>query len=272
MSKWPYGIGSTDYQAGINFARLRQERLARAQAALKRHGVAAALLMRPDNMRYATAVRGHEFAAQLSYALVFAEHEPVLYELGDMVEHQQRYCPWIRPENWRCSYSWLGSIGGREAATAEAKLFAAAIVRDLKERGLYGQKLGSDALDDVGRQALAEVGVEVTPIQTALREARRNKTQDEVACIRTAIAITNAGYASQAAFRPGMRERDAGALAYDAMMRAGAEMVSGGMRSGPNTFDVYHIGNTDRIVDPGDLAQVNLCGTSFAGYKMCIYR
>ena len=31
----PYSIGSTDYMAGINFPRMREERLRKAQAALK---------------------------------------------------------------------------------------------------------------------------------------------------------------------------------------------------------------------------------------------
>ena len=86
----PYGVGSTDYQAGINFERMRSERLRKAQDALKRHDMAAALFVRPENLRYTVAVKGHAFCPQLSYALVFAEHDPVLYELGDMVEHTRK--------------------------------------------------------------------------------------------------------------------------------------------------------------------------------------
>jgi Xaa-Pro aminopeptidase len=73
-------------------------------------------------------------------------------------------------------------------------------------------------------------------------------------------------------FKPGMRERDGGAAMHQAMMRAGAEFASGGVRSKLNTYDVYHHGNTDRIVDAGDLVVVNTCGTTFAGYRVCIYR
>ena len=103
-------------------------------------------------------------------------------------------------------------------------------------------------------------------------EARRCKTPDEVACIETAIAISNNGYTSFMDFKPGMRERDGGAAMHEAMIRAGAEFASGGVRSKLNTYDVYHHGNTDRIVDAGDLVVVNTCGTTFAGYRVCIYR
>lgn len=272
MQKVPYGIGATDFQAGIDFERMRRERLERAQAALKRHGMAAALFVRHENIRYTTAVRGHAFAPQLNYALVFAEDDPIVYELGDQIQQQRIYCPWIPPDNWRFSYCWLDSICGREAARAEARKFAEAIVGDLKAHGVHGEKLGCDVLDEAGRQALAAAGVQLADAKPAIMEARRMKTQDEIACLQTAIAITNAGYMSFMSFRPGMRERDGGAAMYDAMLRAGAEAVSGGVRSGPNTFDVYHIGNTDQIVDPGDLVQVNTCGTIYAGYKVCIYR
>ena len=118
----PYGVGSTDYLGGINFERMRVERLEKTKAALKRHNMAAALFVRHENIRYALAVKGHAFCPQLSYALVFADHEPILYELGDMVEHQKLYCPWLKPENIRFSYSWLelnlrtgrGAAGGQE--------------------------------------------------------------------------------------------------------------------------------------------------------------
>jgi Xaa-Pro aminopeptidase len=268
----PYSVGGTDYQAGINFERMRTERLKRAQQALKRHNLAAALFVRHENIRYALAVKGHAFAPQLSYALVFAEHDSILYELGDMVEHQKMYCPWLRPDNIRTSYCWLDSICGAEGAKEEAKRFAAAIVAALKANNVFGERIGVDALDEPGRVALREAGVELVDVKPAIMEARRCKTPDELACIETAIAISNNGYTSFLNFKPGMRERDGGAAIHEAMIRAGAEFASGGVRSKLNTYDVYHHGNTDRIIDAGDLVVVNTCGTMFAGYRVCIYR
>jgi Xaa-Pro aminopeptidase len=268
----PYSVGSTDYLAGIDFSRMREERLRKAQAALKRNNIAAALFVRHENIRYTVAVKGHAFCPQLSYALVFAEHDPILYELGDMVEHQKLYCPWLKPKNIRFSYSWLDSICGPEGAREEAKRFAAAIVADLKAHSVLGERIGVDALDEAGRAALRAEGIEMVDVKPAIMEARRCKTPDEVACIETAIAISNNGYMSFMEFKPGMRERDGGAAMHQAMIRAGAEFASGGVRSKLNTYDVYHHGNTDRIVDAGDLVVVNTCGTTFAGYRVCIYR
>jgi Xaa-Pro aminopeptidase len=208
----------------------------------------------------------------MSYALVFADQDPILFELGDQLGHQAVYAPWIRPENLRYSYSWLGGIGGLDAARREARLFAQSLKAALDDAGFAGERLGFDVLDDVARAALADCGIELIAAQPAMLEARATKTQDEVACIRTAIAISNNGFASLATFRPGLRERDAAAAAHQAMLAAGAESAAGGLRTGFNTFDVYHINHTDRIVDPGDLAYMLVCGTSYAGYKVCVYR
>ena len=124
-----------------------------------------------------------------------------------------------------------GLICGREAAQEEAKQFAAAIFNDLKSCNLGAENLGVDALDERGREALTALGLKLVDAKPALMEARRCKTADEVACIETAVSIANAGYQSFMSFRAGMRERDGGAAMYKAMMQAGAEVVSGGVRA-----------------------------------------
>ena len=100
MTGIAYGISGTDWQERINYPRMRQERLCKAQAAMKKHGIAACIVNRPDNIRYFTGVKGPEFAPALRYALGFAEHDPVVYELGDMLGHNRVHCTWIKPENW----------------------------------------------------------------------------------------------------------------------------------------------------------------------------
>ena len=268
-----YGIGGVDWQDRIDYPRMRRERLAKGQAAMKKRGIAACLLTRTDNIRYMTSVKGPFFANQLRYALAFAEHDPVMYELGDMLEHNRIHCTWIKPENWRFAYCWLNGIVGMEAAKLEAKRFAQAILKDLKDRGVHKEKLGIDSLDEAGKQALAEAGIETVGVMPALSEARRTKTPDEVLVMRMAISIAETGYANLCeTLKLGMRERDVGAAALAAITRAGAESAAAGVRSGPNTFEVYHSGNSDRIIEAGDLLYMNTCSTTFGGYRVCIYR
>ncbi len=272
--KLAFGVGGTDWQERINFAKMRQERLAKGQAMMKKYGIASALLTRGENIRYMTGVRGApEFAPQMRYALVFAEHEPILYEMGDAMEHHKAHCTWIRPENWRYSFCWLGGCCGPEASADMAKKWAEAIARDLKAKGLQKEKLGVDAIDEVGRQALANVGIETAGVMPAMREARRTKTKEEILCMEMGVAISNVGYATVCqTLKPGLRECDVGGVVMDAMLKAGAEHANAGARSGPNTFEVFHLGNLDRVIQVGDLVYVNLCSTTYMGYRVCYYR
>src|SRR5262249_56267307 len=97
---------------------------------------------------------------------------------------------------------------GPEGAKEEAQRFAAAIVADLKTKGVFGERIGVDSLDEPGRTALRSAGVELLDVKPAIMEARRCKTHDELACIETAIAISNNGYASFMDFKPGIPQRD----------------------------------------------------------------
>jgi Xaa-Pro aminopeptidase len=272
--KLAFGTGGADWQERIDFAKMRRERLAKGQAMMKKHGIAAALLTRSENIRYMLSLRGApEFAPMLRYALVFAEHEPIMYELGDLLEQNKLHATWIKPGNWRYSFCWLGGCCGSAAAADTAKEFAESIFRDLKAKGLHKEKLGVDAVDEVGRLALASMGVVMTAVMPALREARRTKTREELLCLKVGCAIGEVGYAKVCeTLKPGVRECDVGGVVMDAMLKAGAEHANAGVRSGPNTFEVFHIGNTDRIIQFGDLAYVNLCSTQYMGYKICIYR
>lgn len=268
-----FGVAGVDWKEGIDFARMRNERLAKAQAAMKEHGIAACLLMGGENIRYVTGVRGPHYAFGLRYALAFAEYDPIVYELGDTLDHNRIHASWVQPENWRCSYSWLGGICGPDAAREEAKKWADAIVEDLRNKGLAKEKLGVDMVDGAGAQALADAGVQIVDAMPALTEARRIKTKDEIGCMKMAVAIANAGfYSAWQTMRPGIRQCDVTGPAMDAIIRAGAEYPFVGVMAGPNTFDLYHVQNDDKIIDPGDLVQVQLCGTSYMGYNCCIYR
>ena len=252
---------------------MRAERLRKAQAALKRHNMAAALFVRPRE--HALHARG-EGARLLSRNSATRSFSPstIPFSTSSATWSSIRSCT-VRGSSRRTfafPIRWLDSICGPEGAQQEAKRFASSIVADLKANGVFGERIGVDALDEVGRAALRAEGVDLVDVKPAIMEARRCKTLDELACIETAIAISNNGYASFMDFKPGMRERDGGAAMHEAMIRAGAEFASGGVRSKLNTYDVYHHGNTDRIVDAGDLVVVNTCGTTFAGYRVCIYR
>jgi len=255
------GPEAVDWSERINMARMREERLAKAQASLKKHGIAACLLMRPENMRYVTSTKAVNFIDQLRYSVAFAEHDPIVYELPP--GHLFGTCPWVKPENLKLAILWADEACGPDATWERAKKFAQSIKQDLKEKGLEKEKLGIDKLDEPGQQALREAGIETVDVMPAMLEARAVKTEDEINCLMMAVAISEVGwYALYEALKPGILGRDLIAVANKAMYSAGAEDVWGVLGGARATG----------IVQVGDVITVDFCRITYLGYNTCYYR
>ncbi len=255
------GPEAVDWSERINTARLREQRLAKAQGSLKKNGIAACLLMRPENVRYVTSTRAVNFIDQLRYSVAFAEHDPIIYELppGSLFGT----CPWIKPENLRLAILWADEACGKDATLERARKFAGLIKQDLKDKGLEKEKLGIDKLDEPGQQALREAGIQTVDVMPAMLEARAVKTEDEICCLMMAVAISEVGwYALYEALKPGVLGRDLIAVANKAMYSAGAEDVWGVLGGARNTG----------IVQVGDVITVDFCRISYLGYNTCYYR
>jgi Xaa-Pro aminopeptidase len=263
--KLTFGVSGHDWSEGIIFGRMREGRLAKARAALKKHNIAACVLTRPENIRYATATRGLDFIDQSRYGLISADHEPVLYESHGTVAGVH---PWIKPENIRQSFHWANQAPGPEATWESAKKFAASIKRELEEQGLAREKIGIDSVDEPGRLALKEAGLQTINAMPIMLEARAVKTNDEINCLKMAVAITEIGWcALLEELKPGVRDRDLVAVANDAMYRAGIEdiwMVIVSSGGPPQT--------TDKIVRVGDVVTVDFVRCTYMGYNTCWYR
>jgi Xaa-Pro aminopeptidase len=255
------GPEAVDWSERINTARMREERLAKAQASLRKNGIAACLLMRPENMRYVTSTKAVNFIDQLRYCVAFAEHDPIVYELppGNLFG----VCPWIKPENLKLAILWADEACGREATLERARKFAQSIKQDLKEKGLEKEKLGIDKLDEPGQFALREAGIETVDVMPTMLEARAVKTEDGINCIMMAVAISEVGwYAAYEALKPGVLGRDVIAAANKAMYSAGAEDVWGVLGGARNTG----------IVQVGDVITIDFCRITYLGYNTCYYR
>ena len=119
--KLTFGPDVADWQERLNPERMRQQRMARAQTIMKKHGVAALLDANHHNIRYLTALRGFTYP-MCRYVLFFAEHDPVMYEHNGYYHQMPDQCPWIK--EWRPAHSWLTGSPGPEASADEAKAFA----------------------------------------------------------------------------------------------------------------------------------------------------
>jgi Xaa-Pro aminopeptidase len=267
-----FGIGIVDWQERINVSRMREDRANKLREVMRKHDVAACLLEREDNIRYATGLPGDAFMPGLRYCLFSVEHAPVIWEHAGRHERRHEW-PWIKAENWRIARCWLGGICGPEATQETAKLFASEIVQELQGKGLKGEKLGVTALDGASLRALNELGIQTFDAQPLLFEARAVKTIDEINCLKVVTAITDRAWCKlYEAIKPGIREIDLTHIGYQAMIEAGAEI--GGVVpffSGPSTFE-RGLTMTDRIIQPGDMVYGDISNFGYLGYKTCLYR
>src|SRR6201989_679095 len=122
------GHMGVDYEARVDFDRLRGYRLARAQEALRATDCGAFLLFDFYNIRYTTQtwIGGALGDKMTRYALLTRDGDPMLWDFGSAVRHHQLYSPWLKPEN-----NHPGMLGMRGAVAPSAGLMESA-VREIK--------------------------------------------------------------------------------------------------------------------------------------------
>ena len=136
------GHGGVDFEARVDFDRLRRYRLDRSLAALDSSDCGAFLLFDFYNIRYTTQtwIGGALGDKMTRYALLTRSGEPLLWDFGSAAKHHQLYCPWLVPENCKA-----GMLGLRGAIAPDVGLMASA-VREIKQlltdQGLDGQPVG----------------------------------------------------------------------------------------------------------------------------------
>ncbi len=140
-----FGVLSTDWKEGINWAKVREWRLKRAHEAMERHGLGALLLFYDENMRYvsSTLTPGwNRLKPGLRYVVLPAGKPPIVYEQGDIGFHLKVHNPWIPQENIRHSYVWIkGAVG--PAADQQVDKFVNALVNDLEDAGVRDSRSAS---------------------------------------------------------------------------------------------------------------------------------
>lgn len=276
-----YGKMAVDWEEGINFEQMRKDRLEKAQAAMKAHGLDAILIFRGDNERYVAQNIGNfrnMTASGSRYVFLPREGRPVLFEQGMWYPYVKENVPWVDVK-----YAvGIGGSGGAQAGgffppevyTKQLGRFAEQIKNEMKEHGLSGEKLGMDANLVPQVKALNAVGIkESLEGGAALTEARNTKTKEEVECLRMAASIVEAAWMKcKEMLKPGVTELELRSAYYAEVFRQGglpygtAEIVSG-----PRTWcNSIHPG--DRSIRPGDSVIMLGCETTYMGYWTCYYR
>jgi Xaa-Pro aminopeptidase len=268
-----YGPNAVDWEQRIDLDRLRRERLSRARSALDRSSLGSLLTFDFANIRYLTATHIGTWAMDklIRFAVLPRGGEPVLWDFGSAARHHQLFNPWLDGEKRaRAGISTLRGAFHPGAGVAEDVARKVATV--LRDAGVDGEPVGVDVAEMPVLAALRAEGLDVVDGQQVFLEARRIKTQDEVALLAQACSMVDAAYEELYAFlRPGVRENECVGLVSKVLYDLGSEYVEGvnaisGERCAPHPH-VY----SDRVVRPGDPAFFDILH-SHLGYRTCYYR
>ncbi|MBX3098051.1 MAG: aminopeptidase P family protein [Salinibacterium sp.] len=261
-----------DYEARVDFDRLRAYRLGRAKASLESSECGAFLLFDFYNIRYTTQtwIGGALGDKMTRYALLTRSGEPMLWDFGSAVKHHQLYSPWLKPENNR-----PGMLGMRGAVAPSAGLMESA-VREIKallvEAGVADSPIGVDIVEPPFLFEMQRQGLKVVDAQQYLLDARQIKSVDEIMLLNQAAAMVDGVYQDIVdVLKPGIRENEIVALANRRLYEMGSDQVEAvnaisGDRCSPHPHNF-----TDRIIRPGDQAFFDIIH-SFNGYRTCYYR
>jgi Xaa-Pro dipeptidase len=256
---WP-GVDAALARGAVEYA------LARLRAALRHHGIAAALLVDPVNVRYASGTSIMPVWTMHSidrYLLVPAEGEPILWEYASAPPELVSPFPGIET---RTATSW-SVFGYGDQAADRASLFASDMVAALCEQGIRGERIGVDRLDVYGFLALQAAGVQLVPAQLAVEQARAVKGPEEIELIRRSLAVADAAVSGlYQALRPGMTENEAWGRLLGQAFALGAEFAECRLlSSGPRTNPWFREAS-DRPMERGDLVAFDTDLIGPAGY------
>ncbi len=264
-----WGTMAKDWERGIDYPRLVQERFERAQASVRSSGLGAVLCFNVDNVRYLTGTHIGEWARDKfdRYALCAREGGPFLWDPAPPAKRISS--PWMED---RIGSPVSNMQGALPPQMRVQEVFARQILKALTDYGVANQPLGIDLLELPMIRALEAVGIEVVDGQQAMLDAREVKTADEIEILKVAAAMVDATYYDICkAIRPGVRESELVALAHDRLFRLGSERVECvNSVSGPRGTPHCHT-FSDRIVQPGDMVYLDIMH-SFNGYRTCYYR
>jgi Xaa-Pro dipeptidase len=271
-----FGVLSTDWKEGINWEAVRQWRLKRAHAAMKRHGLGAMLLFYDENMRYvsSTLTPGwNRLKPGLRYVVITEDQPPIVYEQGDIGLHLEVHNPWIPKENIRHSYIWIkGAVG--PAADQQVNKFVNSLMNDLEQAGVQDKPLGVDFIDINLIKAFDERGIDWVDGMSPMMEARAIKSPDEIKAFSMVGSICDyVHYEITNFMKPGMTENQVAAFGFEKLYSIpGMEDVEDVIvSSGPNAWPNWR-NFSDRMIRPGDLVIIDLAALTWNGFKSCVYR
>ena len=238
----------TQHQAmpEIDHQRLQAYRQQRIREAMLEHDVALCIVFNPISMRYIAEYRNYAlFQAHIPSAYLFVPVD------GAIIMHGA-YDPSFNGEMRQGRH--VAYFDGAGLISHEADKLADDIRHYLNELGSDNYRIAVEYANPSITQALEKRGLEVIDGVLITEQARVIKSDDEVDCIRWAIAVAELGFAKvKQAIKPGVSELQLwGLLNYTNIANDGdwhdGRMLASGPRINPWLQEV-----SNRRIESGDL-------------------
>jgi len=238
---------------GVDLEALRAWRLRRLRDELKARDYAGALLYDPINIRYACDARNMQVWClhnAVRYVFVPAEGPVVLFDFHN--------CAHLSADNAviaevRPATGWFYFAAGDRCAEF-AQRWAAEVAELVALHGGGNRRLAIDKCEPLGVAALNALGIELRDGQEVMELARRIKGPEEIACLKTSVAVCGEAMAAmRAALVPGMTENQLWSILNQVNAAEGGEwietrLLAAGARSNPW---FHECGNG--VIEAGDL-------------------
>jgi len=278
------GTNAVDWEARVDMARLRGNRLDKLKAELEQSDLGALLTFDFHNIRYMTGTHIGTWAMDklIRFALLPRGGEPIVWDFGSAARHHQLYNPWLSgvqmmPDGSQAPYegarAGISTLRGAIPPGADRAGSVATKVKEvLSQFGLQNEPVGVDVIEMPVLSAFAKEGISLVDGQQVFLAARRIKTSDEISLLTQAVSMVDAAYEDLYDFlRPGVRENECVALVNKTLYDLGSEHVEGvNAISGERCSPHPHV-FSDRLIRPGDPAFFDILH-SFNGYRTCYYR
>ena len=262
-----YSTTATDWQARVDFGRLRSDRLARARMMMEKHDLGALVCFVGENVRYITSVYQGNWKNNIyiRYCVLPRGGDPVLFETaGSDLECAKIDAPWLKG-NIRPAITW------KWAETAEpmmADRMVASIMRVLVENGVEKERIGVDVYDPGAYAAFQKLNLNLVSAWPAMSGARVVKTPDEIECLKISSAIGDTSFwkIQNEWLKPGVTEAHITAKVNEYLYDKGFDFVYDIIVASGGNTSPYRRWHTDKTVRLGDLVIIDQNAIGPGGY------
>ena len=262
-----YSTTATDWQARVDFNRLRCDRLARARMMMEKHDLGALVCFVGENVRYITSVFQGNWKNNIyiRYCVLPRGGDPVLFETaGSDLECAKLDAPWLKG-NIRPAITW------KWAETAESMMadrMAGSILQVLKDAGVEKERIGVDVYDPAAYAAFQQLNLNVVSAWPAMSGARVVKTPDEIECLKISSAIGDTSFwkIQNEWLKPGVTEAHITAKVNEYLYDKGFDFVYDIIVASGGNTSPYRRWHTDKTIRLGDLVIIDQNAVGPGGY------